>query len=106
MRTKQGTVTKAAMHNTVTVTVHRHVVHPLYKKSFRVSKKFLADTDGKTYGIGDLVTIAECRPLSKRKHFRVTELLKAAPRVSEMVEEQALSGVIERSASPSSSSSL
>lgn len=95
MRTKQGTITKAAMQNTVTVTVHRQLFHPKYKKRFRVSKKFLADTNGMDLGIGDVVTIAECRPLSKRKCFKVTEVVKQSPRVSEMREEAALQDAID-----------
>ncbi len=76
MRTKRGIVTKAAMQGTVTVTVHRSVMHPKYKKRFRVSKKFLADTNGQTLRAGDEVVITECRPISKRKCFRVTEVVK------------------------------
>lgn len=87
MITKQGVVTAAKMKDTVTVTTHRLVFHPVYKKRFRVSKKFLADNNGQDVGVGDQVIITECRPLSKRKHFKVTEVLKRAPRVSEMSEE-------------------
>lgn len=95
MRTKKGTITKAAMKDTVTVTVHRAVFHPKYKKRFRVSKKFLADTNGMDLGIGDLVTITECRPLSKRKCFKVTEIVKAAPRLSELAEEAGITEAID-----------
>ena len=95
MITKKGTITSAKkMTNTVTVTVHLHKVHPVYKKSFRMSKKFLADTNGLDLYMGDEVLIQECRPLSKRKRFKVMEILKAAPRVSEMAEEKALQDVI------------
>jgi small subunit ribosomal protein S17 len=88
MRTKQGTITSAKMTGTVTVTVHRSVFHPIYKKRYRMSKKFLADSRGiEDLGVGDLVEITECRPLSKRKCFKVTEVLKRVPRVSEMAEE-------------------
>lgn len=97
MITKQGVITAARMKNTVTVTVHRSVVHPLYKKSFRVSKKFLADTNGQEVHVGDEVVITECRPLSKRKHFKVTEIVKHAPQVSELVEEGAIDQVMHRS---------
>lgn|SRR3989338_836355 len=97
MRTKKGVITSAKMQNTVTVTVHRSMVHPLYQKRYRSSKKFLADSNGQTdLGIGDEVVITECRPISKRKCFRVTEVLKRAPRVSEMVEEAALLGTLVR----------
>lgn len=97
MLTKQGVITSAKMQNTVTVTVHRSRQHPLYKKSFRVSKKFLADTNGMTdLAVGDTVVITECRPLSKMKHFKVTEVVKRVPRVSEMVEEATLEKAIHR----------
>ena len=97
MLTKQGVITSAKMQNTVTVTVHRSKRHPLYKKSFRVSKKFLADTNGMSdLAAGDLVTIQECRPLSKNKHFKVTEVMKRVPRVSEMAEEAGVAKVIHR----------
>lgn len=88
MTQKIGTITSAGkMQDTVTVTVHMQVRHPLYKKSFRRSKKFLTDTKGHSdLGVGDEVVIEECRPLSKTKHFRLKEVLKRAARVSEMAE--------------------
>jgi small subunit ribosomal protein S17 len=98
MLTKKGVITSAGkMKDTVTVTVHQLVAHPLYKKSFRKSKKFLADTSGMNDLIaGDEVIISECKPLSKRKHFLVKEVVKRAPRVSEMVEEAAIEQTIHR----------
>lgn len=75
MRTKKGIVTSAKMEKTVTVTVARSVVHPIYKKRFPVSKKFLADTNDLEVKEGDVVRIGECRPLSKRKHFKVIEVV-------------------------------
>lgn len=88
MTTKNATITSAGkMQDTVTVTVHMQVRHPLYKKSFRRSKKFLVDTKGHSdLGVGDEVVIEECRPLSKTKHFRLKEVIKRAARVSEMAE--------------------
>ncbi len=88
MTQKIGTITSAGkMQDTVTVTVHMQVRHPLYKKSFRTSKKFLVDTKGVSdLGVGDEVLIEECRPLSKTKHFKIKEVLKRAARVSEMAE--------------------
>lgn len=107
MLTKQGTITSAKMQKTVTVTVHRSKRHPLYKKSFRVSTKFLADTNGMNdLAVGDLVVIEECRPLSKSKHFKVKEVLKRVPRVSEMAEEASLEKAIHREkVAPQSSAS-
>lgn len=88
MTQKIGTITSAGkMTDTVTVTVHQQVRHPLYKKSYRQSKKFMVDTKGVTdLGVGDEVLIEECRPLSKNKHFKIKEVLKRAARVSEMAE--------------------
>ncbi len=88
MRTKIGIVTSAKMQKTVVVTVHRSVMHAMYDKRFRVSKKFMADSTGFDLGVGDEVVITECRPLSKNKCFRVTELLKAAPRLAEVKMEE------------------
>jgi small subunit ribosomal protein S17 len=89
MRTKIGTVTSAKMQKTVAVTVHRYVMHPTYNKRYRVSKKFLADTNGQEdIGMGDEVEITECRPLSKRKTFRVTSVLRRAPRLASFKSEE------------------
>lgn len=84
MRTKTGTITSAKMQNTVTVVVHRYVMHPKYGKRYRLSKKFLADTNGQQLGVGDEVVITECRPLSKRKCFKVTDIKKKAHLVAEL----------------------
>ncbi len=88
MTQKIGVVTSAGkMKDTITVIVHQQVRHPLYRKSYRVSKKFLVDTKGQSdIGVGDEVLIEECRPLSARKHFRLIEVLKRVPRVSEMAD--------------------
>lgn len=97
MRTKKGTITSAKMTGTVTVTVHRSVFHALYKKRFRSSKKFLADSRGiEDLAVGDTVVITECRPLSKNKHFKVTEVVKRVPRVSEMAEEAGLAAAMKK----------
>ncbi len=103
MRTKVGTITSAKMTGTVTVTVHRSVFHPLYKKRFRVSKKFLADSKGvDDLGVGDTVEITECRPLSKLKRFKVTQVMKRVPRVSDMATEAGVEAAMHRKAdSPS-----
>jgi small subunit ribosomal protein S17 len=96
MRTKKGVVSSAKMTGTVTVTVNTHAFHPVYKKRFRKSKKFLCDPNKLDLYPGDEVLITECKPLSKNKYFRVTEILKAAPRVSEVAEDKALEEVMHR----------
>ena len=97
MRTKKGQITSAKMTGTVTVTVHRSIFHPLYQKRFTRSKKFLADPgEHKDLIVGDTVLITECRPLSKNKCFRVTEVLERVPRVSELKEEEVIEKSIHR----------
>lgn len=96
MKTLQGIVTAAKMTQTVTVTVHRLLFHPKYKKRYRMSKKFLADTAQVQAAVGDLVEITECRPLSKRKHFKVTSIIKAGPKLAEFKEEAALTAIISK----------
>ncbi|MDP7247589.1 MAG: uS17 family ribosomal protein [Candidatus Peribacteraceae bacterium] len=95
MRKKKGVVTSAKMTGTVTVTVHRHAFHPIYKKRFRKSKKFLADAKGMDDLIeGDTVVITECRPISKLKKFKVIEVLGRVPRVSDIKEEEGIEEAI------------
>lgn len=70
-QTFTGTVVKTAMKDTVTVRVDRYVKHAKYKKYFVRSQKFLVHAPGSTVAVGDAVTIVACRPVSKRKHFRL-----------------------------------
>jgi len=70
-KTLVGTVVSAKMKDTVTVAVNRYVKHPKYKKYIDKTKKFLAHDPGNTKAVGDRVTIEACRPLSKRKSFKV-----------------------------------
>jgi small subunit ribosomal protein S17 len=94
--TKRGIVTKSGSTSTVTVTVHRSMTHPVYRKRYRQSTNLLVDLGDHDARIGDEVMISECRPLSKRKHFRITEILKKAPRVSDIKEEEDIEKVIHR----------
>lgn len=99
MRTKKGIVSSAKMTGTVSVTIHRLVFHPVYKKRYRKSKNFLCDTNGLDLYEGDQVIITECKPLSKHKHFKVTEIVKAAPRVSDLKEDAEIDKVLHRTSS-------
>lgn len=97
MRTKKGTVTSAKMTGTVTVTVHRAALHPKYKKSYRISKKYLVDPNGHDNLVeGDQVLIGECKPISKNKCFKVVEILKKMADVSELKEEEGLDKAMNR----------
>jgi len=68
-----GRVTSDKMDKTVTVLVDRRVMHPLYKKFIRRSKKYAAHDEANACKTGDAVRIEECPPISKRKTWRVIE---------------------------------
>jgi len=77
-RTKMGRVTSNKADKTVTVMLERQVKHPLYGKYIKRSTKVHAHDEENSCGEGDLVTISECRPLSKTKSWRVVEILERA----------------------------
>ena len=70
-RVLTGRVTSDKQDKTVTVLVERRVMHPLYKKFVRRSKKYAAHDDTNLCREGDTVAIEECRPISKRKSWLV-----------------------------------
>lgn len=72
-RVLTGRVTSDKMTKTITVLVDRRVMHPLYKKFIRLSKKYAAHDEANECKIGDKVRIEECRPISKRKTWTVIE---------------------------------
>lgn len=77
-KVKVGTVVSSNMDKTITVTVERRVPHPLYKKYFKRTKKFMAHDSDNSAQRGDVVRIMECRPLSRRKSWRLLEILERA----------------------------
>ncbi len=77
-RVLTGRVTSDKMDKTVTVLVNRRVMHPLYKKFIRRSKKYAAHDEANLCREGDTVRIEECPPLSKRKAWLVIERNGAA----------------------------
>ena len=70
-RILQGTVVSDKGDKTVIVKVERRVMHPLYKKFIRRSKRYAAHDEQNRFKVGDVVRIQECRPLSRTKHFEV-----------------------------------
>jgi small subunit ribosomal protein S17 len=70
-KTLRGNVVSDAMDKTVVVEVERFVQHPVYKKFYTKSKKIHAHDENNHYKIGDIVEIAETKPLSKKKRFTV-----------------------------------
>src|SRR3954462_4465029 len=72
-RVLSGRVVSDKMDKTITVLVERRVIHPLYKKFIRRSKKYAAHDESNLCKEGDAVRIEECRPISKRKTWLVIE---------------------------------
>ncbi|MDH7512763.1 MAG: 30S ribosomal protein S17 [Clostridiales bacterium] len=73
--TKVGVVVGKKMKKTVTVLVERQLRHPFYKKVIKRKKSFLAHDEYEKCKIGDIVRISETRPISRRKKWRVTEVI-------------------------------
>ena len=76
--TKVGLVTSSAADKSVVVKVENLVMHPLYQKFVRTSSKFMAHDEENSCNEGDRVLIEECRPLSKRKRWRVRKIIERA----------------------------
>ena len=72
-RVLTGRVVSDKMDKTVTVLVERRVMHPLYKKFIRRSKKYAAHDEANACKEGDVVQIEECPPISKRKAWLVIQ---------------------------------
>ncbi len=70
-RVLQGVCVSDKMDRTVVVRVERKIMHPLYKKFVRRSKRYAAHDETNVVKMGDVVKIRECRPLSKTKHWEV-----------------------------------
>lgn len=80
-KTKIGTVVSNKMEKSIVVLVNRKVQHPLYKKYITKSTKFMAHDEHNQCQIGDRVKIVESRPLSRRKRWRLMEVLEKAEKV-------------------------
>ena len=72
-RVLQGTVVSDKGDKTVIVSVERRIMHPIYKKFIRRSKRYAAHDEANLCKEGDLVAIEECRPISKTKSWLVVE---------------------------------
>ena len=80
-RTLVGRVVSDKMQKTVTVLVERRVRHPMIGKTITRSKKYHAHVEEAGIGQGDLVEIAECRPISRTKAWKVTRLIEKSKAV-------------------------
>ena len=75
---RQGRVVSDKMDKTVVVLVERRTTHPLYRKTVTRSEKLHAHDENNDVNVGDTVRIAETRPLSKTKRWRVVDIIERA----------------------------
>lgn len=78
IRTLQGRVTSNKMDKSITVAVERQVKHPIYGKYIKRTTKIHAHDETNQCNAGDIVTIRECRPLSKTKSWTLVEVVSKA----------------------------
>ncbi len=76
-RVIQGRVIKKSGDKTVSMLVERKVMHPKYHKIVKRFKKYLVHDEKNQANVGDVITAIECRPISKRKSFRLKEIVQA-----------------------------
>ena len=75
-KTLIGIVSSDKAEKTIVVIVQTRKTHPLYKKQYTVSKKFMAHNENNEAKMGDKVSITETRPISARKHYTLTKILE------------------------------
>ena len=75
-RTITGRVVSDKADKTIVINVTTRKTHPLYKKQYTVNTKYMAHDDKNQAKVGDVVTVSETRPLSRRKHFTLTKIVE------------------------------
>lgn len=86
-RTLTGIVSSDKADKTIVVTVNSHKTHPIYKKAYMVTKKYMAHDEKNDAKEGDTVVIAETKPVSARKRFELAKVMqRAAIRAEDRVE--------------------
>jgi small subunit ribosomal protein S17 len=75
---RTGRVVSNRMDKSITVAVDRQIKHPIYGKFITKTTKYMAHDENNDANIGDLVEIMETRPLSKRKRWRLIEIIEKA----------------------------
>ena len=73
-----GLVMSNKMDKSIVISVERKVKHPIYGKFVKATTKFMAHDEKNECNEGDEVTIAECRPISKTKSWKLVEVVKKA----------------------------
>jgi small subunit ribosomal protein S17 len=82
-RTRQGVVLSRNMEKTAVVAIERTTMDPLYHKRLRRRTKFKVHDEKNETHKGDVVLIAETRPISRDKHWKLVKILKKAQQVAE-----------------------
>lgn len=77
-KVRVGRVVGDKMDKTIVVAIESKVRHPLYGRIIRRTKSFKAHDETNAVGVGDLVEITECRPLSRQKRWRVSRVVEKA----------------------------
>jgi len=75
-KTREGAVVSDRMDKTIVVSVERRFAHPLYGKQVKRHKTYYAHDEDNTARVGDVVRIMETRPLSKKKRWRLIEVVR------------------------------
>lgn len=75
IKLQTGIVINNKMEKSIVVKIERKIKHPIYKKTIKRSKKYIAHDENNKCKVGDMVQIAECRPLSKQKRYRLHKLI-------------------------------
>jgi small subunit ribosomal protein S17 len=75
-RSFEGLVVSDKMDKTIVVLVESFKMHPVYKKRFKVSKRYKVHNENNEAKVGNIVRFVECRPLSKDKRWRLVEIVR------------------------------
>lgn len=73
-----GKVVSDKMDKAIVIAVERRVQHPVYKKYFKKTTRLMVHDQNNEAGVGDIVRVMECRPLSKKKSCRLVEVVEKA----------------------------
>ena len=93
-KTLIGIVASDKGDKSIVVTVHSSKTHPLYRKQYMVTKRFMAHDEKNEAKVGDKVSIAQCRPMSARKHHILTKVIER-PIISQKETVEAITAEVE-----------
>lgn len=77
-KTLIGTVSSTSPDKTIVISVNTRKTHPIYKKQYTVSTKFMAHDEENSCKVGDKVSVVETKPISARKRFKLEKILERA----------------------------